>query len=374
MRIVINAAFLPEMYSEEYINYLSEIFKRITRDYLQHHFVFICEKPDAGVFLFGNNVEVYSIKTGQRNALSWKYWYDVRIPSLLRRYKADLFLSPGGFCSLRTNVPQCLIINDLFFILFPSFFTRTQGVFYKNHTRKSIQKAKNIITLSRFTKEKVMDQYGVATGKMDTIYAGIPDEYGPQPDSIKEKAKAIYAGGKEYFLYAGIIHHSRNLLNLLKAFSVFKKRQQSGLKLVICGKNTGSDTSFSTDLKTYKYRDDVCVIDPLPLAERVQLMAAAYAFVYPVLADDFSISMIEAMKSNVPVITSEHSAMQEITAGAALYVDPGNPQHIAEAMMRLYKDEKGRNELIVKGSAAAQLYNSEKSAGQLWQMMQTALL
>ncbi len=373
MRIVINAALLPNMYSEEYINYLSETFKRITNKYHEHHFIFICEQQVADAFAFGDNVEVFKIKPNRINALSWKYWYDVRIPFLLRKYKADLFLSPGGFCSLYTKVAQCILINDLFFVLFPSFFNRLQLLFYKSHTSRSVQKSKKIITFSAFTKEKIVANYGVAPGKVDTIHTCIPDGYGPQPDEIKEKTKAKYSGSKEYFLYAGIIHPSRNLVNLLKAFSLFKKRQQSGLKLVICGKTAENYTSFSQGLKTYKYRDDVCVIDQLPLAEHLQLMAAAYAFVYPVLADDFSVSLIEAMKSHVPVITSEHSAMQEITAGAALYVNPENPQDIAEAMMRLYKDENGRNELIIKGSVAAQRYNSDKSAEQLWQTMQKAL-
>ena len=118
MRIVVNAALLPDIYSSEYISFLSETFARITRNHPEHNFIFICETKDADLFSFEKNTGFVKTKVSRRNAITWKYWYDVRIPALLRKYKADLFIT-SEVCSLRTKVPQLIIIHDLAFLKDP---------------------------------------------------------------------------------------------------------------------------------------------------------------------------------------------------------------------------------------------------------------
>jgi glycosyltransferase involved in cell wall biosynthesis len=59
--------------------------------------------------------------------------------------------------------------------------------------------------------------------------------------------------------------------------------------------------------------------------------------------------------------------MQEIAGDAALYVDPSDQTDIAEKMMRLYKDENLRNQLVEKGRNVCRQYNPEQSAALLWQ-------
>jgi glycosyltransferase involved in cell wall biosynthesis len=373
MRIVVNAAFMPENNSRDYIDFLAGSFRRITKNHSQHHFIFICEEKWAELFLNGNNVEVHRIKSRKASAVLWKYWYDVRIPYYLRKYKANLFFSPAGFCSLNTKVPQCIMTGNLSFLQFPSFYTRANLFFYKNHTRKSIQKAKRIITLSEFTKEEIINGYKVDVDAIDVIRNGITDGYSAPTDMAKEEIKKKYTEGKEYFLYTGVIHPSANLINLLKAFSLFKKRQQSNLKLVICGNRADNDKSFTRLLKTYKYRSEINVLIDIPAKERATLISSAYALADVAFANIFYTAIIQAMQSNTPVITSINPAMQEITDGAALYVDPQNPRDIAEAMMQLYKNEKLRNELTVKGGLVGDRYNIDKTAEQLWQVIQKVL-
>ena len=76
--------------------------------------------------------------------------------------------------------------------------------------------------------------------------------------------------------------------------------------------------------------------------------------------------VLEAMRCGVPVITSEHSAMQEIAGEAALYADPKDPASIAGQMMQLYKDERMRAALIEKGFVAAARFTWDDTAERLW--------
>jgi len=89
--------------------------------------------------------------------------------------------------------------------------------------------------------------------------------------------------------------------------------------------------------------------------------------VYPSLLEGFGVPVLEAMRSEVPVITSLNSSMQEIAGDAALYADPKNYQDIADKMMLLYKDEDLRKELVQKGKKIVTQYSWNRTADLLWQ-------
>jgi glycosyltransferase involved in cell wall biosynthesis len=81
--------------------------------------------------------------------------------------------------------------------------------------------------------------------------------------------------GKEYFLYVGAIHPRKNLINLLKGFSWFKKRYQSNMKLVLVGRMAWKNEMFLKQLESYKYRNDVVVagyVEEQKLQEIVDLL------------------------------------------------------------------------------------------------------
>ena len=367
MRIAVNTRFLLKDYLEGYGNFLYETFRRITENHPEHEFIFIFDRPFDIRFVFKANVTPVVAGPAARHPLLWKYWYDIKIPALLKKYKADIFVSCDGFCSLNTKVPQCLVVHDLAFIHFPSGIKKSHLLFYKRFTPKFLATAIAIATVSQFSKNDIVRQYNTAAGKIDVVYNGVKEIFRPLSYENKEAVKKKYTEGKEYFVYAGAIHPRKNLMNLLKAFSVFKKRQQTGMKLVLTGRLAWKYESFTASLKTYKYRNDVVLTGYVPEEELVSIIGAAYGMVYPSLFEGFGVPVLEAMKCEVPVITSSGSAMQEIAKEAALYADPGNHTDIADKMMLLYKDENLRKEMIQKGKQVIKEYNWDNTAALLWQ-------
>ena len=234
--------------------------------------------------------------------------------------------------------------------------------------------AKSIATVSQFSKQDILRHYDISSEKINVVYSAAKQNFLPVSEEIKQETKGKYSGNKEYFLYVGAIHPRKNLLNLLKAFSVFKKRQQSSTKLLLAGRLAWKYDSFIKSLETYKYRDDVVLLNYLEENQLVRITASAYAVVYPSLFEGFGVPVLEAMQCEVPVITSSGSAMQEIACDAALFADVENYNDIAEKMMRLYKDESLRNELIQKGKNIARQYSWDKTADLLWGTIQKALV
>lgn len=145
------------------------------------------------------------------------------------------------------------------------------------------------------------------------------------------------------------------------------------MKLILAGRLAWKYESFEKDLRSYKYRDDVVMTGYVEENELVKIIGAAYGMVYPSLFEGFGVPVLEAMRCEVPVITSANSAMQEIAGDAALYADVTSPADIANQLMLLYKDEKLRKELIQKGRIIAREYTWDQTAGLLWQCIQKTM-
>lgn len=96
----------------------------------------------------------------------------------------------------------------------------------------------------------------------------------------REQIKNTYTEGREYFLFTGNIYPPDQLILLLKAFSHFKKWQLSNMKLVLAGPTNKKTAKLKEKLATYKYKEDVVILEnPSPeLTNR--LFLAAYSPVY----------------------------------------------------------------------------------------------
>lgn len=373
MRIALNTRFLQPGNLEGIGYFMQEIFQRWAAAHPEHQFIFIFDRPYDPQFITSPNIIPVVAGPPARHPVLWKWWFDVKVPAVLRKYKADVFVSADAHCSLRTRVPQCIVMHDLAFLHYPSFHPRTQYLYYKRYTPKFIEKAKVVATVSEFSKQDIINAYQTPADKIQVIYSAAKSIFHPADSTTLDAVKEKYTEGKEYFIYTGAIHPRKNLFNLLKAFSEFKKKQKSNWKLVIAGRLAWKSKSFAESIKTYKYRSDVVMTGYVPDEELVRLTGAAYAMVYPSLWEGFGVPVMEAMRCEVPVITSINSAMQEIAGDAALYADPESFHDLADKMMLLYKDESLRGRLIAKGKIVEQKYSWDRSAELLWQCVERAI-
>ena len=121
------------------------------------------------------------------------------------------------------------------------------------------------------------------------------------------------------------------------------------------------------------FKEDVIWLGYLDVMDLSKVIAAAYTLVYASLFEGFGVPVMEALQSGVPVITSEHSSMEEITGRKALFVNPEDPASIAEKMMLIYKDETLRNELIKQGMERAGTFSWDQTAALLWKCMEKSM-
>lgn len=362
MIIAVNTRLNKDTQPEGYEDFLFEMLGQLVNRYPQHQFIFISDRQQERVFSKNVTSVIAGPKTGSN--LRLQYWFNYRIPVILRKYKAGVFVSMESICSLRTKVPQCLLLGDTRFLDHSQSLKRSQARFYKRAAPAFLAKAKNLVTVSTYSKLQLADQFKINTNEVAVIYPVIDARFKPMDREEKETVKEYYAEGKAYFLFSGRINEHSNFINLLKAFSFFKKRQKSNMLLLIAG---NADESFKKAIKTYKLRNEVKLLEHLPTAELAKITAAAYALVYPVLYADLAMPVLQAMQCAVPVITTDAANLSSVFGKAAIYHNPADPGDLAQKMMLVFKDEDKVNELVKAGNKLIQQHEPVKTADFLMQ-------
>lgn len=356
MRIALNAAsFSKDVF---------EMFLKLAGCKPEHAFLFIFDKPFSEKITFPQNVVPVVIERKGDSSLKWQFWYKFKIPIALKRHKADIFISEK-FISLKTSIAQLLLFPDFTFIHQPSFLDKKSIRFYKRNTSLFLNKAAKIIAGSDYFKKEIIQRYKINEEKIIVLYPEIANGFVEIPSEEKESIKEKYAEGNEYFIYNGIISPQQNLLNFLKAFSFFKKRQKSKMQLLITGKPGIHYEQFAESLRLFRFKDEVKVLDNLSESETEKIIASAYAMIHAPAYESSHTQGLQALNYRVPVIVSSTGALPEYFGDAALYAHPENFKDLAEKMMLLFKDEKLRKELIEKGCVQIEKFSAKKNE-EIW--------
>ena len=184
--------------------------------------------------------------------------------------------------------------------------------------------------------------------------------------------KATHADNNEYFLSILKDDDEENFMLLLRAFSKFKKWQQSSMKLLLLPKYEAFEKHIFEKLKTYKYREDVRLLENLEETQLISVVASAHSFVH--ISSSFADLMVLsiALKCALPVITDKNEDVEEYCNNAALFVKESSVEFLGEALINLYKDENLHTQLKEAAEKQAVFLNREEYKTKLWQLIQTS--
>ena len=369
MRIAVNTRLLLKGKIEGIGWFTYQTLQRMVRTHPEHEFFFLFDRPCDPMFVFAPNVTPVVVHPQARHPVLYYIWFEWSLPAVLKKYNIDLFLSTDGFTTLSSNVPCCLVMHDLAFEHYPEHITLLHRLYLRHYSPLFARKAKRLVTVSNFSKDDIVKQYGVSADIIDVVYNGAHDAYRPLTDKERQAAKNKYAAGCEYFVFAGAMQPRKNIVRMLKAFIEFKQRQPSNMKLVIVGRFAWKNEGVKQMQREMPFRDEVNWVGYLDVEELSHAMGGAYALVFVSLFEGFGIPILEAMQCDVPAIVSNTSSIPEVAGEAALYVDPTDVADIAAKMHLICKDETLRARLVANARIQHRKFDWDASAKKLWDCM-----
>lgn len=303
-----------------------------------------------------------------------RLWTQIALPLALymSRERPDLIYSPTHYIPRFSPVKRIVTIFDLAFLHFPEMFEKGDLWKLRNWTKFSIENADHIITISNFSKQDIIRQYGAAKEKITVAYPGVDfDIFHPITDRTKiKKVLKKYGAAGPYIIYIGTIQPRKNLVRLMEAFAriVFPEHLRGGLQLVIVGKAEGEGKGgwmFEDILTTPKrlgIEDRVTFTGFVPQGDLPYFLSGAAAFIQVSLWEGFGISVLEAMACGVPVIVSNVSSLPEVVGKAGLLVDPYSSDQIEQAIRTIVSDKKLAERKSKEGIEQVKKFSWDKMA------------
>lgn len=292
-----------------------------------------------------------------------KLWTQIGLPLYLLTHKKeiDVFFTPSHYAPRFSLIPTVISVMDVSYLHFPDTFAKKDLYQLETWTKYSVENAKKVFTISIASKNDIMKFYKKTDTDVVVTHLGIKEIEAESTKKTMEEIQKKYNVGQNYFLFVGTLQPRKNITRLIEAFSLLKQKQ-ADLKLVIVGRKGWKFDEILAAPDTYGVRDSVLFLDFVPDEDLPTLYANAVAYVLPSLYEGFGLPVLEAMKYDCPVITSNISSLPEAGGDAALYVNPEDVQDITVKMEQLLHDTTLRQEMIKKGRVQIKKFSWEKTA------------
>ncbi|HVO76325.1 MAG TPA: glycosyltransferase family 1 protein [Ignavibacteriaceae bacterium] len=151
----------------------------------------------------------------------------------------------------------------------------------------------------------------------------------------------------------------KNIDKVFIAYEIILPSISKNIKLVIGGKNCDK---YVQDLKLPKkeYLDNIFFPGYIEQEDLPAIYTMAELYLYPSNVEAFPIPITEAMSCGTPIVTSNSNGLKEIAGEAAFFVNPNNPQEIADAIIKVLSSNDIKNNLSKKGLERSRLFDWNK--------------
>ena len=315
--------------------YSREILFGLARSHSESGFVF-CYRPHRFLRSFSERLPGNCARR-----LLWKDW-----PS-----SPDLFHGLNQRIDSTRYRRTISTFHDLF-VLTGEYSTPEFRRRFAEQARLAAERSDIVIAVSEFTARQVRDLLKVEQARIRVVHHGVRGPERVAPAAVREKM----------ILFVGAIQRRKNVARLVEAF----ERVGEGWKLVLAGSLGFGAAEIQVRIESSPRRSDIQLPGYVTAECLEDLYARASIFAFPSLDEGFGMPVLEAMARGVPVLTSNSSALAEISGDAALLVDPGDAGSIEGGLRSLIQNEALRADLVGRGLAHSARFTWEKAVEQTW--------
>lgn len=373
MKIAVNTQLLLPNRLEGIGRFAHETLSRLVKNHPEHEFIFIFDRCWSEEFIYGPNVIPVKTTIPSRHPVLWFWHYQIDIPAIVKKYKPDLFFSPDGWMPLNLKIPVVDVIHDLNFIHRPFDFPMFYRKYYQYFFPKFAARASQILTVSEYSKNDMIEQWNLSPDKIDVVFNGCHVYFAPITNDLKKEVQNKFTHGEPYFLNIGSQNPRKNIPGLIRAFDQFKQNTGSSYKLVLIGEPMWKNFGNQHHVEEIIHHEDVIFTGRVSDEVLHLLLASAQALALVSFSEGFGIPILEAMYCDVPVICSNVTSLPEVAGDAAILVDPFNFHSIANAMAEVAYNHQLRKTLIANGRVQRQKFSWDKSAQLVWDSLQKVM-
>ena len=269
-----------------------------------------------------------------------------------------------------TPLKTVVTMHDLIFRVYPEYTPLLQRKLYDIKFRYACDHADVILAISEQTKKDIIHFYGTDPQKIKVIYQTCGDAF--QQTETSTELGSRYALPHEYMLYVGSVIERKNLLRIIEAMDLLPDSIR--IPLVVVGEGGSYMEKVKAKLSEKKWKNDVHFIGNVLNTDLPALYRGASLFLYPSEYEGFGIPVIEALFSQIPVITSNVSSLPEAAGPSSLLINPKSAEDIHISIEMALCDTDRRKTMIEEGlKYAREHFSTEKVTTQVHQLYKELL-
>ena len=237
------------------------------------------------------------------------------LPALVGEHGCTLLHSPVAAVPLRCRVPVVNTVHDLPWRCTPA--VERVHLRARLATRLALRRANRVIAPTQWTARQVAEELPAAAARTRIVPHGVVHPAAPAPPDLQRGP----------FLVLGDDRPRKNHARIRAAHALARARCSDLPDVEFLGPPRGW---VAEDVKYERIR-----------RTRALLQLS--------LVEGFGMPAIEAMAHGVPVLAADAAALPEVCGGAALLADPLDVEAMAQAMVRIHRDEALRAQLQAAG-------------------------
>lgn len=358
-------AIIEHTGSSDYAEYIYSLIEEKAREHNYQVKTWSSSVPAFQQHLDDDTIIYINIDKKAPWLLNWLY--HVKIPSILKKTRMQAVIDLNGIGSSKIHIPQFIIAGEPLFNKDLKQLNAIENYAVKNFAA-SQQVAKGCIIYS----DKKLESGSIVRDKSFFIPYTSPDIFRTFEWHDKLMIKANYAENKEFFLSVLGDDAAEDFVLLMQAFSKFKKWQESNMQLLVLPKHEKFDTAITEKYKTYKYRDDVKLLENTEDKQIAAIFASAHSLLQ-VNAQMPNLLMIAvAMQCSLPVISFDNDDVKEYAGNAVLFSKEKSAASFGDSIIELYKDENLHAQLKQEAFDMSAKFKRKENADLLWKLLEDA--
>jgi glycosyltransferase involved in cell wall biosynthesis len=348
-------------------NYSRLVILSLLKKFPEHQYYLFTPTIDEkfkNIFIEYNNVEIIA----PENYLHKKFhaaWRSYSIGDIVNDLKLDIFhgLSneiPNGINNQITKT--VVTIHDLIFLRYPNYYNTIDAYIYKKKFKRACQNSDLILAASQQTKTDIETYFEINESKTKVLYQDCDDAFAKQYSAIeKQKISIKYNLPKQFILSVGTIEKRKNQLTILKALA----KLSIDWSLVLIGKKT----DYAKDLIDFATKNNL--LNRLQIFENINfedlpiIYQCSQVFVYISEFEGFGIPILEAMKSEIPVITSNTSSLPEVIGPSGNCISPFDDEAIVSFINNELQSKETISQIVAEAKERTLLFDKNLLAKKL---------
>ncbi len=251
------------------------------------------------------------------------------------------------------HLPVVTAIHDVSFEDLPGLFSRASTWRLRASVRLSARRSAAVVTLSEFTRGRLLHHYGLNPERVIVAPAGVSPKWRRlPPDEVAARLEGLDLPPR-FVLAVGNLHPRKNIPLLIRSIDRLRKTGLDDVGLVVAGQPGWRADEVHAAIAGVRGAGWVRLTGYVSDSILEALYNAALVVAYPSLYEGFGLPVAEALAIGAIVVASDSTSIPEVAGDAAVLVDPNDDDALTAGIERAATDEALRIRLAEAGPRRA---------------------